>query len=39
MEAKKRFTAVINSVYKEFPVAADDIETIGIKRAYKIVSS
>ena len=38
-EAEKRFTAVINSVYKEFPIAADDIETTGIKRAYKIVSS
>ena len=38
-ESQKRFNAVVNSVYKEFPSAADEIETSGIKRAYEIVGS
>jgi hypothetical protein len=36
-EATKRLNAVIESVYKEFPASAEDIETTGIKRAYKII--
>lgn len=36
-EATKRLNAVIGSVYNEFPDSADDIETTGIKRAYKII--
>lgn len=38
-ESQKRFNAVVNSVYKEFPSAADEIETSGIKRAYEIFGS
>jgi len=36
-EATKRLNVVIDSVFKEFPTSADDIETTGITRAYKII--
>ena len=36
-EANIRLNSIVASAYKEFPSSADDIETAGIKRAYKIM--
>lgn len=38
-ESLKRLNAVIGSAFKEFPNSANDIETSGIKRAYRIIGS
>ena len=38
-EADIRLNKVVTSLFKEFPSSADDIETTGIKLAYKIIGT